>query len=328
LSVALALAAAALSAVLFLAVLLLVSGWGLSPLHAAVLLMLLPASAVAARRVRGSAATRAASGCSLLAAGVLTFAFLPGPATGWLVAPLVLAGFGMGLALPALAGELLRERTTTDAARLLAFRHAAIALTLLALAPLIASRLDTATQRARLQGVAALLDSPLRPTEKLALAPALARSLRSGDPRQALARVVATERPRVGSADQAALTALQAQGNSILVEVAADSLRDAFLVAGALGLLGALIIRPPPRLPATALLAGASLAVPIGYAVAKSALPTSLPVVRPACQESSVPTGGGISGLLQDIALSGLDRLACSQGVPREQLLLRMLGAR
>jgi hypothetical protein len=202
-----------------------------------------------------------------------------------LVAPLVLAGFGIGLALPALAGELLRERTPTDAGRLLALRHAAIALTLLALAPLIATQLESATHRARLQAVAALLDSPLSPTEKLALAPSFARSLNNDDPRRALAHVVAARRDRVGSSDQASLTRLQAQGNAIIVEVAADSLRDAFLIAGAFGLLAAMIIRPPPRLPATAILAGASLVVPVGYAVAKSALPTSMPPVRSACHE-------------------------------------------
>jgi hypothetical protein len=257
----------------------------------------------------------------------LTLAFLPGASTWWLVAPLVLAGFGIGLALPALAGELLRERTPTDAGRLLALRHAAIALTLLALAPLIATQLESATHRARLQAVAALLDSPLSPTEKLALAPSFARSLNNDDPRRALAHVVAARRDRVGSSDQASLTRLQAQGNAIIVEVAADSLRDAFLIAGAFGLLAAMIIRPPPRLPATAILAGASLVVPVGYAVAKSALPTSMPPVRSACHEGGLPAAGGIPGLLQDVALAGLDRLACSQGVPREQLVLRILRA-
>jgi hypothetical protein len=313
--------------VLFLVVLLLVSGWGFSPLHAAVVLMLLPASTVAAGWVRGSAGTRAASGCGLLAAGVLTLAFLPGPSTGWLVAPLVLAGFGMGLALPALAGELLRERTAADAGRLLALRHAAIALTLLALAPLIAGQLQAATHRARLQGVAALLDSPLSPTQKLALAPSFARSLNKADPRQALAHVVASNRPRVGSSDQAALTGLQSQGNSIIVEVAADSLRDAFLIAGALGLLAAMIIRPPRRLQGTAVLVAVSLVVPAGYAVAKSAVPSTTPTVGAVCHQGSLPAAGGLSGLLQSVALTGLDQVACSQGITREQLVLRMVGA-
>jgi predicted MFS family arabinose efflux permease len=328
LSLALALAAAALSAVLFLVVLLLVSGWGLSPLHAAVVLMLLPASAVAAGRARGSAGTRAASGCALLAAGVVTFAFLPRASTWWLVAPLILAGLGMGLALPALAGELLPERTAADAGRLLALRHAAIALTLLALAPLIAGQLRSATEHARLQGVAALLDSPLSPDQKLALAPAFARSLNNGDPRRALAREVAAARGRVGRSDQASLTQLQAQGDAIIVDAAADSLRYAFLIAGALGLLAALIIGPRPRLPATAMLATVTLVIPVGYAVAKSALPSPVPPVRGACQQPSLPSAGGISGALQNLALSGLDQLACLQGVPREQLLLRMLNAR
>jgi hypothetical protein len=136
---------------------------------------------------------------------------------------------------------------------------------------------------------------------------------------------VAANRASVSGSDQASLTGLQAQGDSIIAEVAADSVRDAFLIAGALGLLAAMIIRPPRRLQATAVLAAATLVVPAGYAVAKSALPT--PTVRAVCQQGSLPRAGGISGLLQGVALTGLDQLACSQGVTREQLLLRMLGA-
>jgi hypothetical protein len=289
--------------------------------------MLIPASALAAGRARGAAPTRAAIGCALLGAGVLTLAFLPSPSTRWLVAPLILAGSGIGLALPALAGELLPERTPAQAARLLALRHAAIALSLLALAPLIASQLQAATDHARLQGVAALLDSPLNPTSKLALAPALTRSLNGNDPRQALARVVADNRATVNGADQAALTALQGQGDAIIVEVGADSLRDAFLITGALGLLAAMIIRPPRRAQVTAAVAAASLLVPAGYAVARATRSPSTPTVGAACHEGSLPAAGGISGLLQDAALTGLNGLACSRDMTREQLVLSLLGS-
>src|SRR4051812_19034238 len=59
---ALALVSAALTAVLFLLVLLLVAGWNLSPLQAAVAVSILPLAALAAGRVRGDARARAATG--------------------------------------------------------------------------------------------------------------------------------------------------------------------------------------------------------------------------------------------------------------------------
>jgi hypothetical protein len=70
-----------------------------------------------------------------------------------------------------------------------------------------------------------------------------------------------------------------------------------------------------------------SLVLPAGYAVAKSALPTSTPTIGAVCHESSLPAAAGLSGLLQNLALTGLDKLACSQGITREQLVLRMVGA-
>src|SRR5215208_4826693 len=118
--VALAGLSAALTAVLFLLVLLLVSGWSLEPLTAAAVVSVLPAAALAGARIRASAALRASAGCALVGGGVLALAVLPGAAAGWVVAPEVLAGVGMGMALPALAGELLPERTPGQAAWLLA----------------------------------------------------------------------------------------------------------------------------------------------------------------------------------------------------------------
>ena len=69
---ALALVSAALTAVLFLLVLLLVAGWNLSPLAAAITVSVLPLAALAAGRIRGGdARSRAATGCALVGAGTL-----------------------------------------------------------------------------------------------------------------------------------------------------------------------------------------------------------------------------------------------------------------
>ena len=78
---------------------------------------------------------------ALVAGGVLALASLPGASLWWTVIPLLMAGAGMGLALPALAGELLPERTPGEAARLLALRHAGITVALALLAPVAATGL-------------------------------------------------------------------------------------------------------------------------------------------------------------------------------------------
>ncbi len=326
-ALALALTAAALSAVLFLLVLLLVIGWGLSPLAAAAVLTVLPVTAVPAARAHGPETDRAALGCLLLGVGVLTLAFLPTASVWWLLAPEICAGCGMGLALPTLAGELLPERTPSQAGQLLALRHAGIALTLLVLAPLIASQLTAAEQHGRLVGVAALLDSPLSPTQKLSLAPSLATSLDSDNPRQSLADTVAAKQAGLSGSDQAALRALQQQGDAIIVQVAADGLKDAFLITGALGILGALILRPPRRGELAGLAAASSLALPAAYAIAETQLKPALPKLTPACHAGIIPSPQGISGLLQNLALNGLDQLACARGISREELVLQLAGS-
>ena len=326
-ALALALTAATLSAVLFLLVLLLVIGWGLSPLAAAAVLTVLPVTAVPAARAHGPETARAALGCLLLGVGVLTLAFLPTASVWWLLAPEICAGCGMGLALPTLAGELLPERTPSQAGQLLALRHAGIALTLLVLAPLIASQLTAAEQHGRLVGVAALLDSPLSPTQKLSLAPSLATSLDSDNPRQSLADTVAAKQAGLSSSDQAALRALQQQGDTIIVQVAADGLKDAFLITGALGILAALILRPPRRRELAGLAAASSLALPAAYAIAETQLKPALPKLTPACHAGIIPSAQGISGLLQNLALNGLDQLACARGISREELVLQLAGS-
>ena len=125
---------------------------------------------------------------------MLALALLPEAKLGWTLLPQALAGVGMGLALPSLAGGLLPERNSADAARLLTLRHLGIAGALAILAPVVSHNLDTATQRARERGVALVLDAPLSPLEKIKLAPALLSGVESRDPRAGLRRRSPTPR--------------------------------------------------------------------------------------------------------------------------------------
>jgi MFS family permease len=208
-ALALALLSGALTAVVFLLVLLLISGWSVEPLAAAAAVSVLPLAAVAGSFVRAPAATRAVAGCVLVAGGIACLALLPEASALWTIVPQLLAGVGMGMVFPALAGELLPERTRGQAAALLSLRHAGITLVLVALAPIVAAELDEQVELARERGTAVVLDSALPPTDKIALAPRLFAEIETEDPRDALARAVARERRAVGRGDRDLLSRLE-----------------------------------------------------------------------------------------------------------------------
>ncbi len=212
-AIALALLSAALTAVIFLVVLLLVAGWSIDPLAAALAVSVLPVSAVAASRIPGDSETRAVTGCLLVAGGIGCLALLPAASAWWTVVPQVLAGAGMGLALPALAGELLPEVSRRDVARVLAIRHAGIALALAVLAPIVSAQLDDTVKQAREEGTAALLDAELRPQTKIEVAPELfARDRQAGPARPA--RALVRRRARRASTATSARSSTASRGSS------------------------------------------------------------------------------------------------------------------
>ena len=98
---ALAFTAAAFTAMLFLLVIELVAGFAISPLRAALGVTVLPLAALAAAAITGPPRSRALAGAVLLAGGAAALAFLPAAGIAWTIVPQLLAGAGMGLALPA-----------------------------------------------------------------------------------------------------------------------------------------------------------------------------------------------------------------------------------
>jgi hypothetical protein len=326
--VALAGLSAALTAVLFLLVLLLVSGWSLEPLTAAAVVSVLPAAALAGARIRASAALRASAGCALVGGGVLALAVLPGAAAGWVVAPEVLAGVGMGMALPALAGELLPERTPGQAAWLLAARHAGITLALLLIAPVAAAQLDGAVADVRERGAALILDAKLPPLDKLELAGPLVADLDPVDPRDALRAALDAQAPRFADdpEQRREYAELTERADETLVSGIEDGFRIAFVIAGALALAGAFVVLPRESRSRTLALAAtaAALALPALHAVARPEnAPAAVSIADP-CARRELPGTGGIDGFVQDAALAALDRAACRFGSSREELALAL----
>jgi MFS family permease len=332
-AIALALLSAALTAVIFLVVLLLVAGWSIAPLAAALAVSVLPAAALASSRIGGDAELRAAGGCLLVGAGVGCLAMLPGSSPLWTIVPQALAGTGMGLALPALTGELLPERTRADAARLLSVRHTGITVALVVLAPIIASSLDRTIATAREEGTAALLDASIDPESKIELAPKLFDGFDTDDPRGKLERSVARARADLEDEEvRGQLDALADQLDEVVTGAVRSSFRIAFIVTAALALAAGLILLEG-RLPRVRARAGRGAAAGALAAVAMVALygvafanseRERVRLQDPCNAEREDPGSGGIGGFLQDRVLESLDRAACEFGSSREELLLAL----
>ena len=320
---ALALLSAALVGVLFLLVLLLVTGWSTEPLAAAAAVTVLPIAAVLAARVHGPPRVRAASGALLVAGGVLALAFLPGASLWWTVLPQAMAGAGLGLALPALAGDLLPEDTAEQAANLLAIRHAGITVALILLAPVAAAQLDEAVSETRLKGAALVLDARLPPLEKLSLAGTLLADIDPVDPRGQLEAGLAEA--DVDPEDRAAFDDLATRADEMLVAGVQAAFAPAFAICGALALLAAVVLLPRDG---RVLAAGAAaVALAGGAALARPALAPEPVTLADPCEPRELPGTGGIEGAIQDVALVALDRAACRYGSSREELALALVDA-
>ncbi len=329
LAAALALLSAALTAVIFLVVLLLVAGWSIQPLAAALAVSVLPAAALIASRLPGAPETRAATGCLLVGAGVGCLALLPSASAWWTVPPQLLAGAGMGLALPALSGELMPERNRGEMARLLSIRHLGIAFALAALAPIISSSLDSEIKTAREQGTAIMLDAELPPETKIRLSPQLFAGVDTDDPRGELERSIEEAGADLDGEEAEELEAIEDRLDKIITDGVRAAFRIAFIVTAGLGLVAALLLLfgagPVPRLAAAAGAAVVAGAIALGaYGVAFADSEREKVALTDPCQGRDGPNTGGVGGLLQSLSLEGLDRAACEFGSSREELLLAL----
>jgi predicted MFS family arabinose efflux permease len=321
---AVALLSAALTAVLFLLVLVIVAGWSYQPLAGAAILSVLPLAALAAIRVPGDPLAKSIAGCLLVAGGVAALAPMSTASAWWAIAPEIAAGVGMGLALPALSESLLPERTPADAARVLTARHVGITVALLLLAPVIANRLDTAVQQAREREVAVMLDASLNPESKVRLVGELVGGIGTTDPRGDLDRAIAAFRPKLSAGQQTALDELQGHADQTIVTAVSDTFRVPFLIAAAFALAGALVLVPGVRTRLVIAAAGVALAVPLATTgVSLAVAPTPVAIADP-CKPRSLPHSGGLTGAVQDLALRGLDIAACHFGSSREALVLAL----
>ncbi len=163
-NLALALISAAIAAALFLLVLLLIEGWNLSPIAAALVVTVMPLSALAGSRLGrwvASTRTRAASGAILVAGGLGGLALLPKAAIVLTIPPQILVGVGLSLVLSALTETALAGRSpqAIHGGWTISARHAGVVIGLLALTPIFTHDINQQRDDAIAAGTAVFLDS-------------------------------------------------------------------------------------------------------------------------------------------------------------------------
>jgi MFS family permease len=174
-NVALLLVAGGLVAALFLVVLVLVDGWGMSPAAAGVVVTVMPLVAIAVGRLRPSGlgpVQGVACGVILLAGGLVALALMPRAGWGWTIPPQILVGAGLGLTVGGLTEHALRRRPdqVVHGGWTIAARHAGVVVGLVLLAPVLTTALDENRDEAIRAGAAVVLDSEIPPLDKLGVA--------------------------------------------------------------------------------------------------------------------------------------------------------------
>ena len=241
-NLALALLSAALTAALFLLVLLLVDGWRRSPAVAALAVTAVPVAALAAGRlfrgIRAGTRSEAVAGSVLIAGGLTGLALLPSAELVWTLGPQVLVGLGLGLSVDSLTAAALRDRIprALQGGWTIAARHAGVVAGLAILTPIFTADLRHAETPAKEAVASLVLDAPLPASTKLDLADGLGRRLvaergRVPDLRPAFTTL------RLPATQAATAAALERNLEDQLKRAATRAFRTAFLVAAGLALL-------------------------------------------------------------------------------------------
>lgn len=251
-NLALVLLSAALTAALFLLVLLLVEGWRRSPAVAALTVSVVPVAAFVApplaRLVRAGPRSETAAGCLLVAGGLATLAMPPSANLGWTVAPQALIGLGLGLTVDSLTYAALRDRfpRALHGGWTIGARHAGVVLGLAILTPVFTADLRDAQVPAQEAITGLVLDARLLPDDKIALAQGLGERLVAEQGRVPDLHPAFTAL-RLTDAERAEADRLEATLDSQLERAATRAFRDSFLIAAGLALAALVPLVPVGR---------------------------------------------------------------------------------
>jgi MFS family permease len=240
-NVTLGLLSAALTAALFLLVLLLVEGWRHSPAMAALTVSVIPVAALVAqplaRWLQPPPDVEVAVGCLLVAGGLVGLALPPSADLIWTVAPQALVGLGLGLSVDQLTYRAMEGRRprARHAAWTISSRHLGVVVGLAILTPVFTADLLDAEEPATEAIASLVIDAPLPPDDKIALARALGAEL-TGQRGQVPELSGAFASLDVAAEDRAAVDDLERDLDDQLDRAVSLAFRDSYLVGAGLAL--------------------------------------------------------------------------------------------
>jgi MFS family permease len=240
-NLALAMVSAAIAAALFLLVLLLIEGWRLSPIEAALVVSVMPLAAVVGSKLADfvpDARSRAAAGAILVSGGLAGLAFLPKATIVLTLPPQILVGVGLSLVLSALTETALAGRApqAIHGGWTISARHAGVVIGLLALTPIFTADIDQQRHQAIDAGTAVILDSPINPLLKIDLAERVSEQLET-EPGKVPVIGPAFEPLPSDPGERAEVVQLRGELQDQLDRGATSAFSTSFVLAALLGLL-------------------------------------------------------------------------------------------
>jgi MFS family permease len=236
-NVCLGLVFGALVGALFLAVLLVIIVWQYTPIEGALIVSVLPLAAFVSRALP----RKPAAGAALLGAGLVALALLPSANVPIAMCALALCGVGLGIAVPPLSNAALDVESglTRSGTLTIGVRHLGLVAAIALIAPLLASTLPDAGDRAMLKATQVLLDAPIGITDKVPIAL---------DLRKAFNQAKTGEIPDLkepfdsrGAKTDPTLAAARDDLVSAIQDTITRAFRSAFFLAAAFAAAGALV---------------------------------------------------------------------------------------
>ena len=240
-NLALAMVSAAIAAALFLLVLLLIEGWRLSPIEAALVVTVMPLAAILGGKLSNlvaDARSRAAAGAILVPGGLAGRAFLPQATIALPLPPQIQVGLGLPLVLSALTETALGGRApqAIHGGWTISSRHAGVVIGLLILTPIFTADINQQRHDAIDAGTAVILDSPINPLLKLDLAEKVSRQLETEKGKVPTIGPAFEPKPS-DPAERAEVEQLQGELQDQLDRGATHAFSTSFLLAALLGLI-------------------------------------------------------------------------------------------
>jgi predicted MFS family arabinose efflux permease len=240
-NLALGMVSASIAAALFLLVLLLIEGWRLTPIEAALVVTVMPLAAILSGKLADlvpDSRSRAAAGAILVSGGLAGLAFLPKATIALTIPPQILVGIGLALVLSALTETALGGRApqAIHGGWTISSRHAGVVVGLLILTPIFTSDIDQQRHDAIDAGTAVILDSPVNPLLKLDLAERVSEQLETEQGKVPTIEPAFEPKP-TDPVQRAEVEQLQSELQDQLDRGATHAFSTSFLLAALLGLI-------------------------------------------------------------------------------------------